>query len=200
MDEYKSFQVTITKKFCTDLSKNDCDTMNTWRKQEFGENAIKNFKQDYPQDSMFFFVKSEEVDEIYAFGALMPIEIEFQNQKYHIFGFCNIISIVKNKGFGKKLILSMIQCLEEQNITALGFCPSKTSKFYEKCNLAIKNDFIKRFQYRKPTNIVDKNGNITYEIVIDNDGDGIYFEGKDKFITAVLNQPKEIVFIDIPFW
>ena len=193
--------VVVTSKLCKNLTQSDCLTMNTQRSKEFGKDEVKDFHVDYPPDSTFFFVTTG--DQIVAFGTLIPISIEFNNKMYNILGFCNIISIIKGQGYGKKLISSMIKFVQKSNQTALGFCYSKVSPFYKKCGLNIEKDFIQRFRYRKRINDqVDKQtGKEKFEIVIDNEGDGLYIEGSDKFVSVVLAvNKKEHVFIDIPFW
>ena len=135
---------TIVTKYGRELSHDECNIMNIHRMKEFGKNETKDFHQDYPSDSQFFFVILKK--HIVAFGTLRPITIEFNDKTYNILGFCNIISIIKQKGYGKHLIHSMIEYINKSQHTALGFCYSKVSPFYKKCGLMIEPDFIQRFQ------------------------------------------------------
>ena len=82
----------------------------------------------------------------------------------------------------------MTDYLKKKGKTGLGF--TLKSDFFKKVGLNIKKSFIKRFVYRNPD---------TKEEIMDNDGDGIYYNGKDNFIKKVLSN-KSIIYIDIPFW
>lgn len=75
----------------------------------------------------------------------------------------------------------------ESGKTILGF--TTQTDFFKKAELKTEKDFIKRFIYKKP------NG----EELTDNEGDGIYFEGKDRFVSKVL-KTKQLVYIDIIHW
>ncbi len=169
-----------------DLPKNYTDLMNKWRKIEFGPDEIKHFKKDYFPSAKFFFVKDGK--EIVAFGGLRDISISYLGKNHKILGICNIISIEKGKGYGQILISAMISYLKKTGKTGLGF--TKKTAFFKKTLLNIRKDFIKRFVYRNP---------ITKEEIVDNAGDGIYYDGKDGFIKKVLST-NSIVYIDIPHW
>ena len=63
------------------------------------------------------------------------------------------------------------------------------TKFFAKCGFGTKKNFIRRFVWIK------KNG----EKVYDNDGDGVYYEGKDKFISKLLKS-KSPAYIFVEHW
>jgi len=169
-----------------ELPKNYADLMNKWRKIEFGLDEVKNFKRDYFPSAKFFFVKDS--GEIVAFGALRDISINYFDKNYKILGICNIVSTEKGKGFGQILLSAMIDYLKKTGKTGLGF--TLKAGFFKKVGLSVEKDFIKRFVYRNP---------ITKEEIVDNEGDGIYFDGKDGFVKKVLST-KSIVYINIPPW
>ena len=168
------------------LLKKDMDLMNKARIKEFGKGEIKNWKKDYPLTTNYFFVKDRK--KVMAFGLLRPIKIRYINKNYNILGICSIISIKKGRGYGEILIESMINYPKKKNKTGLGF--TGKTKFFKKVGLKTKKDFIKRFKYRNPR---------TSKIKIDNDGDGIYYNGQDNFIKKVLST-KLIIYINIDFW
>lgn len=85
------------------------------------------------------------------------------------------------------MIASMIDYSEKTGKTILGF--TNQTKFFKKVGLKVRKDFIKRFVWIK------SNG----EKVFDDDGDGIYYEGKDKFVSEVL-RTKSFVFIGVEHW
>jgi len=151
--------------------------MNKWRKKEFGLNEIKDFKKDYLPGAIFFFVKDKK--EIVAFGGLRKITIDYLGKKYNILGICNIVSIKKGKGYGQLLISAMISYLKKRGKTGVGFCSKNISKFYGKAGLKVVRNLTQRFVWKNPR---------TGETKIDEEGgDGIYIEGKDKFIQKILS-------------
>lgn len=168
------------------LTANTLKLMRKTRLKEYGKDTI-DFKKTELKNT-FFFVKDN--NKIVSFGMLKPITINYLGKKYNFFGIANIISIKKGKGYGKILIKSMLDYLKKTGKSGLGFCDGKISEFYRKAGLNTKKDFIKRFQYKDP-----KTGKIT----IDNDGDGLYYNGKDNFIKKILSN-KSMVYMETLFW
>lgn len=179
-------KILIKIKDIEELTKEDMTFINSCREREYGQEAVMDFKKDYSPSAKFFFVINN--NKIIAFGTLRDISINYLDKKYDILGICNILSIEKGKGYGKVLIKNMIDFLKKKGKTGLGFT-TKTD-FFRKAGLKIEKDFIKRFIYKNPK---------TKEEIIDNEGDGIYYEGKDDFIKKVLST-KYPVYIDIIHW
>jgi hypothetical protein len=173
MKEMEKITIEIIKD--KDLPKKYMDVMNKGRVGEWGEKNRKNFKKDYWPGAKFFFVK--EGKEIVAFGALRDVTINYLGKKYKILGICNIISVVKGKGYGKMLIQAMIKYLKAKGKTGLGF--TDQTRFYEKAGLKSKKSFTWRFASKNP-----KTGEIKFD---SGDCDGIYIEGKDNLIKKVLS-------------
>jgi len=177
-----------------DLPKKYEDLMNKWRKKEFGQDEVKNFKKDYLPGAIFFFVKVGK--KVVAFGGLRKVTINYLGRKYRILGICNIISIEKRKGYGKILISAMIDYLKKTGKTGIGFCSKKISKFYGKAGLKIAKDLTQRFVWRNPK---------TRETKLDEErGDGIYIEGKDRFVQKLLSTKSKAYYylpdIKKPHW
>lgn len=160
--------------------------MNEKRVKEFGKEEVKNFKKDYPLSSNYLFVKDKS--EIVAFGIIRPIKISYLGKTYNILGLCSIISIEKGKGYGKILVNAMINIVKKKKKSALGF--TLKTKIFEKMGLKSKKGLIRKFRYKNPK---------TGKVEIDNEGDGIYINGKDNLINKILST-KSIVYIEIPFW
>jgi hypothetical protein len=179
--------VTIETKKGKELSNSEIDIINKYRKIEFGPKEIIDIKND-EAESTIFFVKNN--DRIVAFGMLKPIKLEYCGKKYNILGLRSCIAIEKGKGYGKAVITAMVKQCNKECKTGLGFCLRKNLKFFEKCGLRTKKGFIKRFRYKNP---------ITGKITIDKIGDGVYCNGKDKFMKEVLSR-RSIVYTNIPFW
>lgn len=168
------------------LSEKEMNLMNDARIREFGKDESKNFKKDYPLTTKYFFVMDKK--DILAFGLLRPIRISYLGKNYSILGICSIISIKKIRGFGKILIQSMIEYLKKTGKTGLGF--TVKPEFFRKSGLKVKKYFIKKFIYENP---------LTKEKIIDEEGDGIYYNGKDNFIKNVLSN-KSKVHTNIAHW
>ena len=167
------------------LAKEERELINRARVKEWGIGERKDFSKDFEPETKWFFFKDK--DAIVALGALRPIKITYLDKKYNILGISSIISLEKGKGYGKLLIKEIIDYLKKKGKTGLGF--TIKTEFFKKAGLKTEKDFIKRFIYKKP------NG----EEIIDNEGDGIYFEGKDRFISRVLKN-KSPIYIDILHW
>jgi predicted N-acetyltransferase YhbS len=151
------------------------------------QKQIKEITED-EKKSEIFFVKDK--NKIVAFGILKPVKIKYLGNNYNILGISNILSVKKKKGYGKKLMQAMIEHAKKKGKTLLGFCGKQNVKFYKKSGLKSEKNFIRRFVYKNPK---------TGKKVVDKDGDGIYYEGKDKFISKVM-KTKSIVYIDIMHW
>jgi predicted GNAT family N-acyltransferase len=168
-----------------DLNKKDKHTLEELRVKEFGEENRKDFKKDYEPDTLWVMIKKK--DKIVSFGGIRPIKLKYQGKFYHIGGMCSTISVIKKKGYGKIMVNVMKDYSEETGKTILGF--TNQTKFFEKAGLGTKKKFIKRFIWIK------SNG----EKIYDNDGDGIYYEGKDKLISKMLKN-KFPAYIFVEFW
>jgi GrpB-like predicted nucleotidyltransferase (UPF0157 family)/shikimate kinase len=184
-EEYKR-KIKIETKLNKNLSKSDKTIINNARVAEWGEENRKDFKKDYEPNTLWFFVKDN--GKIVSLGGLRPIHINYLGKYYNILGICCINSIVKGKGYGSILIKGMIDYSKKTGKTLLGF--TVATEFFRKAGLGTEKDFVKRFVYKNPK---------TGKEIIDNEGDGIYYEGNDNFIKKVLST-KDIVYIDILHW
>ena len=167
------------------LTESQKETINKARVKEFGKENKKNFSKDYEPETLWFFVMKR--NKIVSLGGIRPIKIKFLGKDYKIGGVCSTISLEKKKGYGKIMVSLMIDYSRKTGKTILGF--TGKTKFFKKANMGTKKDFINRFVWVKP------NG----EKVYDDDGDGIYYEGKDKLISKIL-QTKSPVYIFVEHW
>ncbi len=170
------------------LSKSEKDTINKARLKEWGKDELKDFNKDYEPETLWFFVKRGK--KIVSLGGIRPIKINYQGKTYNIGGICSTISIEKRKGYGTIMVSYMTDYAKKTGKTLLGFTSKKNLKFFSRAGLGTKVDFIKRFVYINPK---------TKEKIYDSQGNGIYFEGKDKFISKVLST-KSKVYIDVLHW
>jgi hypothetical protein len=178
--------ITIEYKKLKDLSIKEITLMNRARIDNFGKNETKDWKKEYPSNSIAFFVKSNS--KIMSFLVLIPITINYLRKRYNILGICSVISVDKGKGYGLLLIDSVLSYIKKTKKSALGF--TTKTEFFRKAGLEIKKELIKRFIYIDP---------ITKEKIKDDIGDGIFYNGKDNFIKKVLSTKSKVI-IPILHW
>jgi hypothetical protein len=180
-------KIEIKIKKVEELSKKAINFMNQCRNKEYGKGSTVDFKREDKGGIFFFVIDNKKVK---AFGMLKPVNLEYKGKKYQIMGIGRGMAIEKLKGYGKALGLARLNYLKKKGKTGIAFTDKKNVGFFEKVGFKIKKNFIKRFRYKNPK---------TGEIVIDNEGEGIYYEGKDKLISSMLKN-KSIAYIDVPFW
>ncbi len=168
-----------------DLSKKQKETINNARKKEFGKNEVKDFSKNYEPRTLWFFIKDK--NKVVSFAGIIPIKVKYNRKTYNIGGICSTISLVKKRGYGKVMVHALIDYSKKKGKAIVGF--TGETKFFAKVGLGTKKNFIRRFVW------VKKNGERTY----DSDGDGIYYEGKDKFISKVF-KTKSMVEIPVEYW
>ncbi|MFH0808191.1 MAG: hypothetical protein V1888_01075 [archaeon] len=167
------------------LSEKEKAAINDARVANWGEGALKDFDEDYESDTLWIFVRDE--GKIVSLGGMRPIEINYLGKCYNIFGICSTISVVRGKGYGKVMIGGMLDYIKQTGKSALGF--TTQTEFFVKAGFKAEKDFIKRFVW------VKGNG----ERVLDNEGDGIFWNGKDGFLKRVL-ESDSLVEIGIEHW
>ncbi len=169
------------------LSKKEIDFMNKQRIKEYGKGSSVDFKREDKGATFFFVIDNKK---IMAFGMLKPVTIDYLNKKYNILGMGRGLAVEKRKEYGKALGIARLNYLKKKQKTGLAFTDRKNLGFFEKSGLKTKKNLIKRFRYKNP-----KTGKIIY----DNDGHGVYYEGKDKLISKML-KTKSIAYTNVPFW
>lgn len=179
--------IKIEKVKSSKLSKNYISIMHKARRKEYGSKRDMDFKKE-DKNGIFFFVKDN--NKIVSFGMLKPINVEYLSKRYVILGIGRVMSVIKSKGYGKILIDDMIKYMKSKGKTGLGFTEHKNSIIFKKLGLNTEENFIQRFRYKNQK---------TGEIKSDNDGDGIYYEGKDKLISKML-KTKGIAYTNADFW
>ena len=134
----------------SDLSKKVIDIFDKAKQKEFKSSPIIIFSK-YHKD-IFFILKSN--NKIASFGHLKKIKINYLNKTYNIFGMANLISVQKNKGYGGKLVVSMIEYAKKKNKTIVAFCEKHNKKFYEKYDIKLNKPLLKRFSYKRHNSIL----------------------------------------------
>lgn len=172
------------------ISKKLMGLINNSRVKEWGAVDVTKFSKKVYMKTLFFIVKEE--GKVVSFGMLMPVNIRYEGKTYHIKGIGGIISIKKGKGYGKMLVSSMVDYLKNTKQTGIGFCGQSVTPFYKKAGMKVKKGFIGKFFYIDPK---------TKKEILDEDPDcdGVYIEGKDKFV-SIISKNTSRVQISVHHW
>ncbi|MBS3089220.1 GNAT family N-acetyltransferase [Candidatus Pacearchaeota archaeon] len=148
---------------------------------------LKN-RKDYFDD--YFFVLCDN-EKIISTGRLRPVKIKFMEDSFHIFGISDIVSVIKGKGYGKKIMKNILKYLDNKKEIGIGFCKRNNSEFYRKCGFSIADDLSDRFIFK------DKLGNLVTD---EWDDDVIYNDLGESLIRKIKQNQKEKVWIPIKHW
>jgi len=167
------------------LSDQELEIINNWRKKEFNSKSIIQPLKGGDDWKKKYFILIDENNKIVAFARLHDVNLEFLGKGYNILGLATLISIDRGKGHGKKLTLEMKKYIQKINKTGIGFCNKTLTEFYRKCGFGIIPDGTLRFRYKNDEDklIKDPWGG----------GDVIYLESKDGLIKEILTHPNEKV-------
>lgn len=170
-----------------DLSQMDLDLINEYRKIRLNRSSTWNhLNNNYFHDRLFFLVRDD--NNLVAFGTLRSINIYINEHEIKIMGIQAVISIVQSKGYGKLLMQEMIRYADNNEQILVGFCEHKNEGFYLKSGLEVFEGKNSNFIF------VKKNGEEYTE-----DGDVIYYSGKDNRAKEAILQNKKIIHY-IPHW
>jgi predicted N-acetyltransferase YhbS len=161
--------------------------MNQIRLKIYGKGSSVDFKNE-DKKGEFIFVKDK--GKIMAFGMMKPVKVKFNGKNYTILGIGRGITVQQSKGWGKVLNAARILELKRIGKTGVAFTGKHNLEFFRKVGYQIGKDGIRKFAYKNP-----KTGKLEY----DGDGDLVYHEGKDKFITKLLKSDKPAI-TDTDFW
>ena len=177
----------IISKKTRNLTKKEIEFMNLARMNEYGTGSEVDFKKE-DKNGEFIFVK--DGNKIMAFGMMKPVKVKLGNKRYTIMGLGRDLSLEKRKGWGRKFNSGRISKLKALGKTGVAFTGRKNIDFFKKVGYNIEKNGIKKFRYLNPE---------TKKLVKDDDGDMVYYEGKDRFITKLLNS-KDYAITDTDFW
>lgn len=179
--------ISIKTKKVEKLSKKEIEFMNKARFKEYGKNSSVNFKKEDVKAEFIFVLDNRK---IMAFGMMKPVNIELKKTKYKIFGIGRGIALRKGKGYGRILNEARIKRLKKLKKTGIAFTSKNNIGFFEKVGYKIIKDGIRKFVYKNPK---------TEDLIEDNDGQLVYFEGKDKFVTKLFESKNKAI-MDADFW
>lgn len=169
------------------LSLSEKRAINKARVSHWGEKNRKDFTKDYEPNTRWVFVKKD--GKIVSLGGIRPIRVRYLGKNYNIGGICSTISIEKKKGYGRMMIKAMRDYSKKTGKSLLGFTGKQNLKIFKRTGLKTKVDFIKRFVWIKSSG----------EREYDDDGHGIYYDGKDHLLSRML-KGKKMAEIFVEFW
>ena len=178
--------IQILSKKTKDLTSKELSIMNNSRIKEYGKQEKIDFKKA-DSNGEFIFVKDN--GEIKAFGMMKPVKVELDGKKYVIYGIGRDLSLEKGKGYGRALNEARITKLKKTGKTGIAFTSTHNIRFFEKVGYKIERNGIRKFLYKNPKG----------ELIEDNDGEMVYYEGKDKFVTKLLKSKNKAI-VDTDFW
>ncbi len=179
--------IQIISKKTKDLTKSEITLMNNARVKQWGKDAKVDFKKEDTKGE-FIFVKNNK--KIVAFGMMKPIKIKLGENNFTILGIGRDMTIEKRKGWGRILNSARILELKKTSKTGIAFTGKENIPFFKTAGYEIKRNGIKKFRYLNPK---------TKELIYDPDGEMVYYEGKDKFVTKLLKS-KDLAITDTNFW
>jgi len=160
--------------------------MNNARIKEYGKQEKLDFKKE---DSRGEFIFVKENGEIKAFGMMKPVRVELDNKKYVIYGIGRGLALEKGKGYGRALNEARISKLKKLGKTGVAFTSKKNIGFFKKVGYKIERNGIRKLLYKNPKG----------ELIKDNDGHMVYYEGKDKFVTRLFKSKNKAI-MESDFW
>lgn len=163
--------------------------------EQLNKGLVREFTVSLPareqlKDRLFFLLKDN--DEIVAFGALLEVKpVYFNEEEFSLMSFVNVVSNIKGKGYGKRVITAIKDYLTSHDITGIGFTMLKNQGFYEKCGFIFTTNSTQRFVVKKDgKNITNQDGQIIF-----------YQDGPDHFMQKVLSHPdKEVILPEANLW
>lgn len=154
--------------------------------REFHEPFKKSVKSESSKRLLFLL---KDNSNILAMGQLITVEpVIFMGETFSVLGIGGIVSNIKGKGYGKKIMLAIKQYLIKSHKSGIGFCGSFNRPFYEKCGFSVDPSLTQKFVYYQGKKRILNPHN---EVVV-------YFDQDRSFMEKVLASPKEEVFLPRP--
>jgi hypothetical protein len=124
------------------LTKKELAQIKTTKLQEFGSESI----QVIDQNSLFFLLYEQR--SLVAHAELTPIgPAMFRNETFIISGIGGVVANRKFQGYGRQLMSMIKDHLRANQLLGIGFSGLVNKLFYEKCDLFVSSQDIKRFVY-----------------------------------------------------
>jgi len=169
------------------LSIKDIKSIDEIKAREF---KVPPMNQKQIKNSIYFLLKDD--GEIKAIGQLVKINgIKIDNDVYSILGIGGIVSNVKLRGYGRKILASIKNYLGKNHITGVGYCRKRNKEFYLKCGINVDCSLNPRLVYVKGRKRITN----TRDHCI------IYYEAGSKLIAYLQKNSKSIALLPrYPNW
>ncbi len=138
--------ITTTIKLGSELTKEELHTINEWRIKEFQSDTLWSQENQVSFYKDLIFLVKDDV-QIIAFGRLRNIDVFLDNWSHPIWGLSTVISIIRQKGYGKLIMQFVTEYVDQHPKTLIGFCSDSLVPFYEKTGFSIIPHAKKRFIY-----------------------------------------------------
>jgi predicted acetyltransferase len=172
------------------LSEKFIQNWNNEVQEEFECNELLNPKNRKNFFKDIFFIL-ENNNKLLSIGRIKSVKIRYRGKDYNVLGIADVLSLVKRKGYGIKLVQSMKKYIENTKKSEISFCHPSNTKFYEKCGLIILKNRVKQFYYQDNEGKIHKNHW---------DKDLICIEGKDKLLSKIISHPNEKIKLSLNFF
>lgn len=169
-----------------DLSMEDLESINYYRKKEFHTNSDIQPAPDSDEWEKPYFLVRDENGRLMAFGRLHHLKVTFRGVEYQVLGIATILATEKRKGYGRMVLEMMKKYSHDAKKTAIGFCDPEDSGFYLKCGLGV-TEGMERFVF--PSGPKSKGP-----------GKTIYIEEDDGLIEEMKKFPTEKVISSREEW
>jgi len=172
------------------LSKEEVITINRIFQDAFSNRNTLEIGTKKQYERNIFFILSKDKD-ILSVARLRQTTITFMGKKYDVLGIGDMVSVIKKKGYGKRVMGAIRKYAQSRKELCFGYCRRINSPFYQKSGFKIIKNIVRRFSYINSDGKVVKNS-------LDND---LIVHPKDKkFMAMLLKNPKEKVLLEHPFF
>lgn len=171
--------IQVVNKPGKELSLAELEVINAGRLKEFGsEDKLEPQPGNVNWEAIFFLLK-DEGGRILAFGKLHQMKVVFAGVTYSVYCLSTLISLDKDKGYGRQILKAVETFLATQVKTTFGFCETGMLPFYLKSGLEVLSRADNQFYF------IEKNcKSITDPNIIP--GEVIVIRGKDGLTEKVL--------------
>lgn len=117
--------------------------LNAWSIEEWKDLTDKEFSEIF-KTSEWHLLYDDEV-----FVAVVRVNTKFSfnigENEYNVSEMVGLAALEKGKGYGKEIVLRLIESLKDRNIECIGFCYEHNRGFYEKCGVEVLTGLAKFF-------------------------------------------------------
>lgn len=191
MESFSNMEVSVNN--IENISREEASLISWWVGKEFagGDAPYRELSVDewirYQETNRgtTYILARNESGEIIGFEEIYRLDgIKFGDKTYDILGTGSLVSIERGKGVGQALVGKLIEFLNSQPKSAIGFCEDSSLEFHRKMQREVWIDGGKR--------VVCNGETSTSHLIV--------FRGEDGFIPELESHPDSSVFAPYDFW